>query len=423
MISIVDNFNQVSLHNPSEEILKLYSHIDEIYEVDPRGYNITRPLFSHSDMPNFLNTPTINIEDFKWDKPFVYSVVLHHNNALAAKHLNLIPKKILEQVKEKKCKLVLDNTMEGDEVSRFFKAIYDSIDELKLPASQIYYVTNSLIAENEHKNWISENNIYNTINVISFMYNVMDVQRLKNLNHLPQHVDIEKEIYYKEQNIDKIKPFLKVNRTGRPERNLFMLHLNKYDLFDKFLISFPEYPDYNFPSNMFHNITQEDNIESLKLKCPFDIDQTDIDNHGPPGAGVGKFNADLPFDPIHYRNSILSFVMCAFPFVEGCCHLHSSTFNPIYCGHPVIQFGPHNHLEILKTLGFKTFSKWWDESYDKEEEGWVRFQGVLNNLNTLRKLSKTQILDMYKDMKNVLQHNSDLIQNYNIKRVLIDRIL
>lgn len=423
MISLLDNFNQVSLHNPSEEILKIYSHIEEIYEVDPRGYNITRPLFSHSDMPNFLKTPTVNIEDFNWDKPFVYSVVLHHNNALAAKHLNLIPKKILEQVKEKKCKLVLDNTMEGDEVSRFFKAIYDSIDELKLPASQIYYVTNSLIAENEHKNWISENNIYSTINVISFMYNVMDVQRLKNLNHLPQHVDIEKEIYYKEQNIDKLKPFLKVNRTGRPERNLFMLHLNKYDLFDKFLISFPEYPDYNFPSNMFHNITQEDNIESLKLKCPFDIDQTDIDNHGPPGAGVGKFNADLPFDPIHYRNTMLSFVMCAFPFVEGCCHLHSSTFNPIYCGHPVIQFGPHNHLEILKTLGFKTFSKWWDESYDKEEEGWVRFQGVLNNLNTLRKLSKTQILDMYKDMKNVLQHNSDLIQNYNIKRVLIDRIL
>jgi|TARA_R100000084_G_scaffold109108_2_gene74006 hypothetical protein len=423
MVSIIDNFNQVSLHNPSEEILKLYSHIDEIYEVDPRGYNITRPLFSHSDMPNFLNTPTINIKDFGWDKPFVYSVVLHHNNALAAKHLNLIPKKILEQIKEKKCKLVLDNTMEGDEVTRFFKAIYNSIEELKLPASQIYYVTNSLVAENEHKSWISEKNIYNTINVISFMYNVMDVQRLKNLNHLPQHVDIEEEIYYKEQNIDKIKPFLKVNRTGRPERNLFMLHLNKYDLFDKFLISFPEYPDYNFPSNMFHNITQEDNIESLKLKCPFDIDQTDIDNHGPPGAGIGKFNADLPFDPTHYRNSMLSFVMCAFPFVEGCCHLHSSTFNPIYCGHPVIQFGPHNHLEVLKSLGFKTFSKWWDESYDKEGEGWVRFQGVLNNLNTLRKLSKTQILNMYKDMKNVLQHNSDLIQNYNIKKVLIDRIL
>jgi hypothetical protein len=423
MVSIVDNFNQVSLHNPNIEILKLYKDIPEINEVDPRGYKITRPLFSHSDMPRFLNSDTIKIEDFDWDKPFLYSVVLHHNNALAAKHLNLIPLVIQQQIKLKRCKLILDNTMEGDQVSSFFKNIYQSINKLNLPASQIYYVTNSLIAENEHKNWISENNIYNTINVISFMYNVMDVQRLKNLNHLPQHVDIEEEIYYKEQNIDKIKPFLKVNRTGRPERNLFMLHLNKYDLFDKFLISFPEYPDYNFPSNMFHNITQEDNIESLKLKCPFDIDQTDIDNHGPPGAGIGKFNADLPFDPTHYRNSMLSFVMCAFPFVENACHLHSSTFNPIYCGHPVIQFGPYKHLEILKSNGFKTFDKWWDEDYDNLTEGWDRFKGVLRNIDELNKKSKKELFDMYVDMKDVLQHNSDLIQNYNGKNLLRKRIL
>ena len=424
MVSLLDNFNQVSLHNPSEEILKLYSHIEEIYEIDTRGYNITRPLFSHSDMPNFLNTPTVNIEDFQWDKPFIYSVVLHHNNALAAEYLNLIPKKILEQIKEKKCKLVLDNTMEGDEVTRFFKAIYNSIEELKLPASQIYYVTNSLIAENEHKIWLSKNpTIKEHINVISFMYNVMDVQRLRNLNHLPKVVDIEKEIYYKEKNIDNIKPFLKVNRTGRPERNLFMLYLNKYDLYRKFLLSFPEYPDYKLPSNVLSQISVQENIDSLKEKCPFDIDQTDKDNHGPPGAGIGKFNADLPFDPIHYRNSMISFVMCAFPFVDGCCHLHSSTFNPIYCGHPVIQFGPHNHLEILKSLGFKTFDRWWDESYDQEEEGWVRFQGVLRNLNMLRVYDQRQILSIYRSMQDVLQHNSDLIQNYNIKKVLIDRIL
>ena len=423
MVSLVDNFNQVSLHNPSEDILKIYSHIEEIYEVDPRGYNITRPLFSHSDMPTFLETPTVNIKDFNWDKPFLYSVVLHHNNALAASHLNLIPKKILNQLKLKKCKLILDNTMEGDEVIRFFTCLYHSIEQLNLPASQIYYVTNSLTAENEHDKWVKEHNIEEKINVISFMYNVMDVQRLKKLNHLPQSVDIENEIVYKENNFNNLKSFLKVNRTGRPERNLFMLHLNKYDLFNKFLLSFPEYPDYTFPPNMFETLIDQNNIDKLKAKCPFDIDQSDKDNHGPPGSGIGKFNADLPFDPVHYKNSIFSFVMCAFPFVEGCCHLHSSTFNPIYCGHPVIQFGPHRHLNILKTLGFKTFDKWWDETYDNEEEGWVRFQGVLNILDELRKLNKRQHLDIYKEMKDVLQHNSDFIQNYNIQKVLKDRIL
>ena len=77
--------------------------------------------------------------------------------------------------------------------------------------------------------------------------------------------------------------------------------------------------------------------------------------------------------------------MCAFPFVENACHLHSSTFNPIYCGHPIIQFGPYKHLEILKNNGFKTFDKWWDEDYDNLTEGWDRFKGVLRNIEELNK--------------------------------------
>ena len=115
--------------------------------------------------------------------------------------------------------------------------------------------------------------------------------------------------------------------------------------------------------------------------------------------------------------------MCAFPFVENCCHLHSSTFNPIYCGHPVIQFGPHKHLEVLKNNGFKTFDKWWDESYDNLTEGWDRFKGVLKNIDELSKKSKKEIFEMYVDMKDILQHNSDLIQNYNGSKILRQRII
>mgnify|MGYP001497211120 CR=1 FL=1 len=422
MVSIVDNFNQVSLHNPDIEILKLYKDIPEINEVDPRGYKITRPLFSHSDMPRFLNSDTIKIEDFDWDKPFLYSVVLHHNNALAAKHLNLIPLVIQQQIKLKRCKLILDNTMEGDQVMSFYKNIYKSINKLNLPASQIYYVTNSLVAEIEHKNFIASNtHITEHIKVISFMYNVMDVQRLKKLGHLPMHVDIEEEINYKESNFERIKPFLKVNRTGRPERNLFMLFLNKHNLYNRFLLSFPEYPDYTFPPNKYENYVTQENIKSLRSKCPFDIDQTDKDNHGPPGAGIGKFNADLPFQPVHYKNTLFSIVMCAFPFVENACHLHSSTFNPIHQGHPIIQFGPYKSLERMRERGFKTFDKWWDESYDDIEDGWERFEAVLSLVHKVSKLPKHKVLSMLDEMSDTLQHNIDLINNYTINN-LMDRI-
>lgn len=422
IVYITDNFNQVSLHDPSPEILEVYKHIPEINELDPRGFPMCRPLFSHSDVPSFLNAIPVKIDDFKWDREFIYSVMLHHNNGLAATHLNLIPEKILEQVRLGKCKLILDNTLEGHTVNWFLSAVYKSISELNLPANQIYYVTNNLYAEKDAKEYCDKLNIVDRINVISFMYNVKDVQRLKRLKHLPEKIDIQKEYEYKVKNKNYLRHWLKVNRTSRPERNLFMLFINQKNLYDKFKISFPELPtSFDYPE-IFKQYCSEENFSSLIAKVPFDIDETDVTNHGEPGYGEGKFNADLPFQPQHYRDTFGSVVMCAFPFIDAC-HLHSSTFNPIYCGHPIIQFGPKGHLSELRKRGFKTFERWWNEDYDFIDDGWLRFNKVLEISEKITNLSIDQLLEMYKEMIPTLQHNSDLIQNYDIKKHLIDRIV
>ncbi len=422
VISIIDNFNQVSLHDPSPEILEVYKHIPEINELDPRGFPMCRPLFSHSDVPSFLGAINIKIEEFKWDRDFVYSVMLHHNNGLAAKHLNLIPEKIQQQIKLKKCKLILDNTLEGHTIDWFLDETYNSISELNLPAEQIYYITNNLFAEEVAKEYNNLNSIKNPINVLSFMYNVKDIKRLVRLGELPKSINVREEYEYKKINISNTKHALKLNRTGRPERNLLMLHINKKDYYDKINLSFPELHDYGEYSELFSDISGEENIRDVITKLPFDIDETDETNHGEPGYGVGRFNADLPFRPVHYKNSFFSIVMCAFPFIDAC-HLHSSTFNPIYCGHPILQFGPHKHLVELKKRGFITFDRWWDESYDNIEDGWERLKKVLEILDNLLILDRSELLKMYEEMIPVLQHNSDLIQNYDVKLNLIDRIL
>ena len=84
VISIIDDFNQVSLHDPSLEILELYRDVPEINELDARGFAICRPLFSHSDVPSFFNARYVKDSVFEWDREFIYSVMLHHDNALAA---------------------------------------------------------------------------------------------------------------------------------------------------------------------------------------------------------------------------------------------------------------------------------------------------------------------------------------------------
>jgi len=200
-----------------------------------------------------------------------------------------------------------------------------------------------------------------------------------------------------------------------------MLYINKNNLYSKFNISFPEYGEEHSYAN-FPELTTEDNIESLKSKLPFDIDQTDRENHGPPGIGKNKFDADLPFQIKHYDSTFISIVMCAFPF-DNACHLHSSTFNPMYCGHPVIQFGPKGHLEELRKRGFKTFDKWWNESYDNIEDGWERLQAIFDIVTELSKKTPSEMLDMYKDMKDILQHNSDLIYFYDVNNNLTNKII
>jgi len=425
MKHLIDTFNQCSMHDASEYILKLYDDVLESKERDNRGRWINRPLFSHSSLPDTLGTDAVHVKEFDFKEPFLYCVCVHHNTNLWAKHINKIPEIILDNVRNGNGKLVFDDTMEGAPYTKFLNIIYKSIDDLNLPADKLYFVTNNLLAESTHEKWKSSNNIRKYINLFSFMYNVHDIQRLKKIPCLPDSIIMEDELKYKKDNLHNIKHFLKVNRTDRWERNLFMLHMNKNNILENSLVSFPQFQDKIIDAGaigIFDNLTTTDNINSLRSKIPFHIDHTDITNVGVPGHEVGTFNADLPFDPIHYKNSLISLVMCAFPFQENACHLHSSTYNPMFCGHPVIQFGPYQHLKQMKKNGFKTFSKWWDESYDDEIDGYKRLKMVMDISTKISKMPIVNVFNMIVDMKNVLQHNSDLINNYNVGNSLIKKI-
>ena len=420
MISLIDDFSQISILNPPPEILEIYKNVPEMNEIDNRGFPICRPLFSHSSLPKELGLKDVWVDDFDFKLPFVYATYVHHNQRLWTEHINLIPNKVLDGVRNGQGFLLFDNTLEGNRVDGewFIDPLYKSISELDLPPENVIFVTNNLLAEKTHDEYERDKKI----KLVSFMWNVYDVQRLIRCKNLPKKVNIQNEIEYKSKNLERIKYFLKVNRTNRPERNIFMLFMNYYKLFDKSLVSFPTLPDDGGYPRGFEKYLTEENVKDLQSKVPFDIDNTDETNHGKAGYGKGFFNADLPFQPIHYKNSFISIVFCAFPFEDNACHLHSSTFNPMYCGHPIIQFGPYQSLKEMKERGFKTFGKWWDESYDDEPNHWIRFEKVMGVTLELSKLSSKELLEIYIDMKDVLQHNVDLISNYDIKFELYDRI-
>jgi len=73
--------------------------------------------------------------------------------------------------------------------------------------------------------------------------------------------------------------------------------------------------------------------------------------------------------------------------------------------HPFVLVSHTRSIEYLKKIGFKTFDKWWDESYDTIDDPVVRMDKICELVLKLKKKSQQEWLTIYQEMKPVLEHN------------------
>jgi hypothetical protein len=67
--------------------------------------------------------------------------------------------------------------------------------------------------------------------------------------------------------------------------------------------------------------------------------------------------------------------------------LSEKIWKPIIVGHPFLVYGNVGTLKYLKSLGYKTFDKWVDESYDNELDKNKRGTMVVDELNKFSSLT------------------------------------
>jgi N-glycosylase/DNA lyase len=67
-------------------------------------------------------------------------------------------------------------------------------------------------------------------------------------------------------------------------------------------------------------------------------------------------------------------------------------------------------LEYLKTYGFKTFDKFWDESYDSEENHEYRLIKILKVIDYIDNLSITSLRRLYDSLRPILEHNFEILK-------------
>lgn len=171
---------------------------------------------------------------------------------------------------------------------------------------------------------------------------------------------------------DKTHSFLMQIGDDRPQRRNFYTDLQRLNLLQNAKYSFLE--------------------EGIALEGP-------VQNYDP---------LDPPFPQRHYEaewyNKTNFTVVVETDIDLPGVFLTEKTFKPIMYGHPFIIYGQPGSLELLKSLGFKTFNNIFDESYD-----------TITDTNERRQKIVEQIQKMpTAHCKEIVQHNFELFWNREI---------
>jgi len=133
-------------------------------------------------------------------------------------------------------------------------------------------------------------------------------------------------------------------------------------------------------------------------------------------------NQALDLKPQHYLNSYFQIV------AETLINSHTIFFTekiykPIICGSPFFVLGNRHSLKSLQSLGFKTFSDWWDESYDDDYSHYERSKKVFSIISELNKKPKKYLNNMLKEQKETLVYNHNNLLQLIKNNDYVDRIL
>lgn len=85
------------------------------------------------------------------------------------------------------------------------------------------------------------------------------------------------------------------------------------------------------------------------------------------------------------------------------------TVRPIAAGKSFVTFGPINFLKRLRALGFQTFEKFWDESYDRFE-GIARWQKMKQSLEYIHTQSLKDS-SFFQQLNSVVEHNRQQLKS------------
>lgn len=372
-------------------------------------------MFSHAD-DQYEIYPSVSIEDND-ERHFVipFSLVwrtgfenyfVGRTGLLEYSHID---GKLINLVKNKNGYIFIDYSVEAFIEPRHLNALHSYFKHIhQIPLHKVIYLTGAVNAKELYERYCCERGISNEPN------ERLTVLSYASSEHIFANTMINSEPEYNPDVIPE-KLFLSWNRRYRRHRLQLALLLEKNNLIDRSHISFPD-RDIETPTTTFRNVInntrmvaelahmglQQHHADSLSNKLPLILDgEEDI------ARMCGEDNND---SRIYYQSSLVSLVTET-NFDRDEVTLTEKSFKPLKEKHPFIIMGVPGCLKGLQELGYKTFSDFWDESYDTIDDLFPRLRKLDEVMQYIGSWDHNKLLEFRRQVKPILEHNYQVLKN------------
>lgn len=348
---------------------------------------------------------------------FINLGILLHNWQTDQSVFDVIPDELVHELNTGKAYLILNNENEywTETILRPFYDQYHKNPRIRI--DKMFLLSGASMIHEVNERYVKEHNLPYKIKVLYSPH--------MNVLYLEGYLDF---LNRPEPNL-KSKKFNTFNREWRLHRPAFVSLLAAMDLLDHAHLSlgaqsqfireiqqgegwrhyllriFQEQKQiYNRPNDckVFKLIFQ--GIESICDKIPICLDVTEFDTN----------YAKWEYTPVDYMKDSY-FHICSstffFNWQEVSPGWHEKEWKPILIKQPHLIKGRPHMLKLLRSFGFLTFGKWFDESYDDIEDDWDRLYAIAKETERLSNLSCTELDAMLLDMKNTLDFNYEVLVN------------
>jgi len=294
------------------------------------------------------------------------------------------------KMQEKKCLLVLDSSLEGYHDERLWPWFHRVMEESQLPIESLVFVTGNYIASDQYDAWCVENNIAKRLKVVGHCHFEKSVGS-KFIHGLAAPLTVEKHIEYKGNN--ETLTFNVLQKRPRLHRCWFYSTLKHEGFLTKGIFSMQPIPfdhpiDYTVEGKEYKY-----DLNFIREELPWGPRNNEQDDW----YYIERFNYDVVLKTwVSVISEASFFDSDATRFVS------EKTFKAIASRSPFIIFGNRGSLKTLKDLGYKTFDKWWDESYD-DLPTWKRYDAIIKLMYDVDKIKDK--MSMFSEMKEVLDYN------------------